>query len=521
MDKDGNPVTRIRTVELFKDIGRKFSDWSKLLEEVNLRAGRFGLDGHPFAIAPIRRLQPGYKWQHQFSLTPSGLITAFDERGVNSQRVAHMVPYIYNVLTTPMANLLKTARMLLPGAYHDGPAKTRRHARLNNMSKQGKLFLAEADYSNFDRFIAVDMVREIISMFTDLVPSKDYWTRAMMYLHDDASLLWPDFSSIEEGIGWAFKPGSLALLSGVKVTAETGTLLNSVVNGEALARTYGWNESQLFDYLVQYTSSDVGSKPEYYYVQSDDTQLIASSLKSLINHGNEFEKAITAAGLKGSHAIADRFLMRHLQNGADRPVPARVWQNTLSNESPPEHELIFLAGLAARTDGLFGCKTVDPFNTAYVQSITEVELEFTYEMLLTLRKFIKKATDSSITAVRLLDAIMSVAPSIRKEKINILGTFKADTRIKKEQDNIRRGIIKALALEELNNQKTNSQKAIENWLKGLYRDRAAPSSAMILEQLGSQDPSVISTVTQAIAKEEAFFKYAASRLGVVQLTLNT
>lgn len=511
VDTDGNPVTRIKTVELFRGVGNlAHQDWTQLLALVDERAGALGLKGHPFAVAPLRRLQPGFKFLHQFSESGSGLRTAFDERGPNSQRVAHMVPYVYNVLTSPVSTMYKAVRYFLPGCYHDGDAKRRRMANLKRMGEGSKLWLMEADYSNFDRFMPVDLIEEIISWFTTATPNPKYWMDAMAYLHRDASLIWPDYTLGGAGRGLVFKPGKLGLLSGVKATSETGTLVNSVVNGEALARTYGWTENQLYEYLIQYLDAPVGSKHEYFYVQSDDTQLIADDPVVLARHGQHFQDAVKAAGLKGSVELADRFLMRHLQDGCDRPVPARVWQNTLSNESPVVDEAIFLAGLAARTDGMFGVKTVDAFGTGTHQQVSSIEASFSVLVLEQLRHFISTSARPSTTAVRLLDLLINEGRTYKANKKRTDGTHIASI------SRLRHAITKALADIEL--QKLHDQRRIDmSWLYRLHRDRLSPTSAAVLEEILSMSSAVQQGLSAISAKEQKFFKYSCEAIGVRKL----
>lgn len=516
VDADGSPVTRIKTVELFSDVVRLAGgSWKRTLELVDERAGALGLKGFPFAVAPLRRLQPGYKWQHMFSLTGSGLRSAYDERGVNSQRVAHMVPYAYNVITSPVSTLYKTVRYFLPGCYHDGEGKKQRMHRLSDDDRKGKLWLMEADYSNFDRFMPVDLIEKIIAMFTDVLDNSSYWWDAMSYLHNDATLLWPDYSIAGSGRGWAFKPGRLGLLSGVKATSETGTLVNSVVNGEALARLKGWTVDELTQYLTQYVEAErPGSSKEYYYVQSDDTMLIADDIGTLLKHGNLFREAVKNAGIKGSTEYADRFLMRHLQGGRDAPVPARVWQNTLSNEVPPERETIFLAGLAARTDGLFGAKSVDPFGTGRTQEITNAEREFTLAVVRNLRQFLDTAASRSIVGVRLIDLLLSMGEKMTK---TARGGWVARGSDLTALTSLRNAITKALADEQVALLEARPQLAGETWLYGLYRDRHSPTAASVLDELLSQSGAIKTTMDKIGKKEHAFFAYACKTIGVKPL----
>lgn len=517
MDAQGSPVTRIRTVEMHKKIGRSYiTKWADVLTMVDSRAGHMGMAGFPFCVAPLRRLGPGYKPQHQFNVTPSGMTTAYDEWGTNSQRVAWMVPYVYNVLLTPLQVAFKAVRMILPGLYHDGPSKVRRTAMLQAQAKANSLFMAEADYSNYDRFIPTDMMREIIKMFTDRTDAPDYWQTAAMYLHDDANLVWPDFSSVSDGNGWLFKPGTLGLMSGVKATSEAGTLVNSVVNAEVTARALDWSEDQLVSYLTQYVDADAGSKFEYYYVQSDDTELIARDPQTLFRQGQTFNEAVKKAGLKGSVELSDRFLMRHTFGGEDRPVPARVFQNTISNETPPENEIVFLAGLASRTDGLFGIKSVDPFQTGMLQNVTAIEAYFSLRMLEIVRGFVANSAAPSRIALIIIDALISEKTKIEAAYEKGPSTiFSPDKRVALKLHELRAEVSHLLADFELSKTRTLS----DSWLYSLFKDRNIPSSQLILDQIIALNPALKSKIATFAAKEHGFFLYACDVIGVKPLTI--
>jgi hypothetical protein len=520
VDKDQQPVDRIRTIELFRGMNvAGMSKWDDLLSLVDRRAGKYGMAGFPLCVAPLSRLQPGYKWNHQMQVTPSGMVTAFDERGINSMRVAWMVPYVYNLFLTPFQVRLKAFRMCLPGLYHDGPAKTLRVKGQIKWSAENRFFVAEADYSNYDRFIPVDIIEDITSFIANSTDKSNYWTDAAMFLHRDASLVWPDYTSISSGNGWLFKPGELGLMSGVKVTSETGTLVNSVVNLQALMNAEGWSVAQAVDYLTMYENSAVGSKYERFYIQSDDSQLIAPTPKQLAGQMKAFNEAALKAGLKGEVSLADRFLMREMQDGRDAPVAYRVWQNTLSNESPPANQLVFMAGLCARTDGLFGIKTVDPFQTGKRQQMTGAELVLTYEVVASLKRFIASSAAPYAPAVKFLDTLLAVVkPDVlnkAREKPNM--TVKLSTPLSVTLDSMRYEATKALAEYELAKALAKGGPSLESWLYELYRDKHVPSQSLILEQLKATDSRIADLEHTFEGKEHSFFLYAIEALGIKPL----
>lgn len=431
--------------------------------------------------------------------------TAFDERGPNSQRVAWMVPYIYNVLLTPFQIELKAFRILLPGLYHDGTSRiAREQYKLRNKKAQ---FTAEADYSNYDRFIPTDMIRNIVEGMTDSMVNGNYWKEAAMYLHDDASIIWPDYNNYQMPVGLLFKPGLLGLMSGVKVTSETGSLVNSVVNAQALANAKKWSTTRLVEYLTQYADGTArGSKYEFYYVQSDDTLLVDNSLSKLYDRGESFLKAMRAAGLKGGLEPGDRFLMRHMANGRDLPVPARVFQNTLSNEAPVEARIIFLAGLAARTDGFFGVKTIDPFQTGQIQRTTTFERAVTRLILVKLRSFIDSANERIPEAVDFVSLLLTAADSDLQSNEYLSQVSAA-----------RKTISIALSLESqklADRELTLGTTPLARWLQKLSVDRHNPAAALIQDALEFENPALVKILNQMAGHEHEFFEYARKQVGI-------
>lgn len=531
VSKDGTPTNRVKIIQSLAGITSEYKDgWSTVLRSVDHRLGRFGMTGHPFAVAPIRRLSYGYKWIHQFNSSSAGLVSMFDERGLNTQRVAWMVPYGYNLCVTPLQIMMKSFRLWLPGLYHDSLPKANRGRVITQASRRNECYLAEADYSNYDRFIPVDLVEKITSMFASRTNRPEFWSDIGMHLHRQASIIWPDYSGGDRGHGWVFKPGTLGLMSGVKLTSETGTLINSVVNAAALAKAKGWSVDQLASYLGQYIDrpyAKVGSKWEHYYIQSDDTLLIGHNLKSLSRQGENFLEAVDAAGLKGSLDIGDRFLMRHCEGGRDLPVVSRVWQNTLSNEEEPADELVFLAGLAARTDGLCGFRTIDAFQLGDLYKMSKTEALLTHAVLTSLRKFITTAAVKSTTALKLIDGLLSVLKVTdsdfeRLESASsqafLLQPHSIDVSAIPDVNALRKAITQALAERERElAAKGTASVLASSWIYKLFRDRHVPSSSLILTQLAGEDASIRAELDKFAGLEHNFFLYAANELGLKPL----
>jgi hypothetical protein len=515
VNADGVPVTRIRMIEEARDLldharrrysAKEFSSlWQAVLGEVDTRFGKYGLPGMPLCVAPLRRQQPGYKWAHQFRMTSSGLISAYDERGYNSQRVAWMVSYIYNLLISGFHCRLKALRMMLPGMYHDGASRRARLRTLRTSSQAGHCFMAEADYSNYDRNIPVNIVAAVTRIIADDMEDSDYYYDAAMYLHTSSHLIWPDYALGGESHGWAFAPGKLGLLSGVKLTSETGSFVNFIIHIQTLIEAEGWSVQDAVKYIAMYASDSVaiGSREERVYIQSDDSLLIASSLDALVRQGDAFTRLIKAAGLKGEVMLGDRFLMRHMARGRDTPVPSRVWQNTLSNEAPPENAVIFAVGLAARTDGLFGYKSVDPFDTGAFQLPTPCEVRYSRLMTESLLRFTTTASSS----------LKDVCDYLR-----LLPTVNT-TRGQELADKFRVAATKELAIVELAKIKAMGKNAYSTELYRLLKERHKPASALILSEIIALDPELGGATDLLTAKEHKFFNYAVRSLGVKLVAL--
>lgn len=505
MDEFGNPITRLKTLEIFKGIGTQGFDVAKLFREIDKRAAGLGLEGHPLAIAPIRRNSYGWKWNHVFDRTSNGLVTSHDERGGNTTRVAWAVPYVFNLIMSPLQAEWKTARKMLPGLFHDGESKMRRIEYL----KKTKPWVAEADYSNYDRFMPVNMVLAFSKQYLSNKRNPNYWLGLIYALHHKMPLIWPDYVGEYTGRGLVFTPNKIGLLSGVKITSEEGTFVNSIVTGQSLIDAGVMNKSGLLDYLVQYKDGGMGSKKEYIHIQSDDTEVIDSSASTVKKIVNAFVANMAHAGLKGEAMLGDRFLMRHTLDGRDTPVPTRVWQNTLQNETPPENAIKFIVGLAMRTDGLLGHKTFDPFNTGALIDVTKTELLYTIECLKSLREFISTSAHPQRSAINYLDAMLEAANRMnakggRKVKMNAEDATLIDTYRKKFLD--------ALAKLELENLKggliAKDGKGAATLLYELHKNSNIPSQLLLLQQLLKAVPALGNIMNNIENKENTFYLHA-------------
>lgn len=515
IDKAGNPIAKLKVIHLFKGIGTQNYDLDKLFAIVAKRVEPLGLQNHPFLIAPIRRLQPGYKWNHVFRETSMGLETDYDERGNNTIRIAWMSPYILNLFLSPLQLEWKAVRKLLPGLFHDGDAKRK---RLHMIRAQGK-FIAEADYSNYDRNIPVDIFLEFAARYLKTRPHSQFWYKLLHSLHHKMPIIWPDYVGGEKGRGWVFTPKILGLLSGLKITSEEGTFVNAIVTGQALMDT-GMTQSGLVQYYTQYLSGSPGSKFEHVHIQSDDTLLIANDPLTLKKLGDAFKARADQIGLPGSLTLGDRFLMRHNNDGRDTPVPARVWQNTLSNEEPYEDALTFAAGLAMRTDGLLGHKTYDPFATGTRQKVTRSELLFTLDVLLSLQKFTGGSSVVIRPVVQFLDLLTTACRyMLTKTSDDLTSTAVIDAEDATKIDLWRKDTLRQIAerdqaeLAGIGDHLTID--AIRTLVYDLHKNIHTPSAQQLLAiLLQSGNPVFQRAIKEVSLREQRFYQYALNEIGI-------
>jgi len=71
--KAGEPIAKMRVLELFKAIGQQHKDFHSVVKEIGRRSKPLGLGEYPLLIAPIRRVSSGYKWNHEFEQSSTGL----------------------------------------------------------------------------------------------------------------------------------------------------------------------------------------------------------------------------------------------------------------------------------------------------------------------------------------------------------------------------------------------------------------------------------------------------------------
>lgn len=509
VDPSGNPITKLACLKLYEGIGTRGFKWRSVLEEVDRRCPVPSLKGFPFAIAPIRRSQYGYKPAPCFSHRSTGLVTSHSEYGSNTTRIAWMASYPLNLYMSPFQAVMKSIRKLIPGMYHEGSTVAERMKWMDD-----SVYTAEADYTNYDRFMPIDVVKKIIGIIASNYKHSDYWLDVVSYLHEGIPMIWPDYIPGYSNRGYVFTPERIGLLSGVKITSDIGSFVNLIVTLESCLRSGLFTEQSALAYLTSYSSSvKPGSRMEYFLIQSDDLLLMHKNPSTLKKMGEAFKQSADAAGLKSSFELGDRFLMRHTRSGRDLPVPMRVWQNTLSNEEPYSDAIKFTVGVAMRTDGLLGYKTINPFTNKNSHSMTRIEVKFTLLMLNSLHRFLSGSShpvNESISIVSLL--IQAASQMLKGEGDNL----SMDPLFAGRLDIMRKASLEALANAEMSKLQGSlgNRNNIDALIYSLHKDSNIPSQKLLLDQILSVNSNLKVLVDRIEKKESSFYKYALNQLGL-------
>lgn len=510
VDEQGNPTTRLETLDLFRSVGNRSYQWSQIVSAINDRAKSTPCANLPFLVAPLSRNMMGYKWNHVFTQSSTGLKTSYDERGCNVTRIAFMAPYVLNLYLSPLQAEWKAMRKVMPGMMHDGSAKNNRLKYV----KDNNQYTIESDYSNYDRFLPINIFMMFSSLYLADHPRKAYWMEMLHHIFFKLPLVWPDYIPGATGKGWAFFPGKLGLLSGIKITSEVGTFVNSIICGHTWMTTNNKTEQDLVDYLCQYESTPVGTKQEHWWILGDDTLFLSQDLDVLYRTGEQFKKSVALAGLKFSLEPGDRFLMRSCFAGRDTPVPARIFQNTISNEEPEDDALKFAVGFAMRSDGMYGVKTIDAFNTGHIIPTTIAEIKFTLAVNQHLHDILSRASHPVSPVIELLLVLINMGQHMLKgtdalpESHFISYTGNQISRM----NDLRNQVVKLMADREL--KEALKKGRMDSFIYGLHANQHTPSSALLLSQILELAKSLAGPLAALAQKENTFYKYAMKTIGI-------
>lgn len=522
---DGTPLSKIQVLARYKNLAHpdKPLDHASLLERVKSRAKTSFERDWPLAIGCIRRIQQGNKEQHAWRSSASGLKYDHDGRGYNTVRVAWAAPYLLNLCLTPLQLNMKALRMMIPGLYHDGDEK-RMETSLIRSSRSIPL---ESDFSNYDRTIPVVLMDRICALIAGRMPHGTAHASISRAAWKDVSVIWPDHTTME-GTGWVFRPKSLALLSGLKITSEIGSLSTYVVMLETRIRA-GKSIEQVIKEETASISAHLRKNlksPPVVLIQSDDILFLSTNPKELLSLTTAFKAVSSSVGMKAEVVIGDKFLMRHMTQGRDLPVISRWWQNTLASETASTDPLIFLVGFIARMDGMLGFKCVDPFLTGRKQGIPSYQLPFLKLIWKDMLSWFEAAVVPHPECIALTKQILSGLEALPSPEAASVRTAGASSRVHLsaalvqtiDDARVRSGIALAkrdLAILAASQAKSSlASSEVFKFLSRLYNDRYSPASANMLDSLTSRSSELASVVKTIEGKERQFALFACNQIGI-------
>lgn len=500
VDANGRPIARDTMVELFKNIGHQGHSVPKILSSISRRVTDSTLKLYPWAISCIRRSQPGYKWHHVWQPSSQGLHLSHDRRGDNTTRVAWNAAAHQNDYISAIQSELKAFRKLIPGMFFDGDSKKR---VLDDVrSENGYLF--ESDYSNYDRTIANNISSMLFAVYAKLTKYPQYVYDLLKRTNTNIPIIWPDWIPGERGRGWIFEVDQTGLLSGLKITADLGSMVNLVVVSQSILDAEIMDEGSLLRYLTAKISGKYHSEFRHLFlIQSDDTMFKHKDIDVLIKLVNAFIANGKRAGMKGTLEIGDRFLMRHMSKGMDRPLLSRIFQNTLSNESGYDDAVKFAVGLAARTDGILGHKTIDPFGTGKHTSISELDRAYTILVLKDIDNFLRTAHTPNRLAYDFIKLLIEGAETMTKHGDGFILTSRSAHAI----DESRLHLIKLLATRE-------QQKSRKELLRYLHYNEMSPTAKYTLDFLTGIDAEARRDLSSMASQEHSYYVQAMKSYGI-------
>jgi hypothetical protein len=512
LDSELRPVTRINALHQYQGLAvGNPKDWN----ELKVRASKLGRTpferDYPFAVASLRRSSAGHKWAHSFGPTPTGLRAEMDILGYNTTRVAFQASYLQNLIMSPMQSLMKAVKSCIPGMTFDREMRI----KVASIMKSSSLSIIESDYSNYDRTIPHDVANKLFDIFGRLTKRPNYWSSVLRATNTDVTLLWPDYLPNEKTSLWIFNAAKLGLLSGLKITSDEGTFINLLINISGWLKNGIMNEQQVYEYLTVCTRGsnwistlNIGDIP--LLISSDDTLMLANTPDKARAMEHAFQESAKAAGVKAKIAIGDKYLMRHMEEGRDAPVIGRVFQNTISGEDPVLNPGQFMVGLVTRTDGLAGCKTIDPFGTGKRRRISLLERDLTVLLFSSLKEQFSTASSPIPDSIRFCDLYLTALALANVQQ----DYCKVRDQEAHEIDEFRHKVMKDFAAAQLVLMSSESKAAIDSYIAKLANDEHNPTSARTLEEIVEMEPSLRPLLTALKAKEHTFYLYAMKQLGI-------
>jgi hypothetical protein len=338
---------KFQVLALFEDVG-KGHNWADSAESfesfitaLSHRVPAGYLRDFPLAYLVNRRSRVGGKYYPDWALK-RGAVLQYEIAGAPYSRIAQAAPWVGNLLQGQVLPYFKALRMLLTGCYHTGEMT---NLHLEHL-RSGSQFVVESDISQYDLNFALDITDAIDDIIASLSPKPRY-AKAMLASIRRRGILMPHPENMGQQTTGLMTKGPIMLPSGIKLTAEYGTLGNVLVTlCYQLAK--GERESTIIDYWDARTHNH---KPRW-LMQGDDKAVIGPDPYALTAQVKEEATLYGMIGTSAKVELSDRFLQKHLMDGRRLPVVGRIVQQRLGNENSPDTPEQVVVGLTASTLGV-------------------------------------------------------------------------------------------------------------------------------------------------------------------------
>lgn len=352
-----------------------------MIERLKARVPAGPLQDFPLAYLVNRRSRLGGKFNPDWALR-SGVVATRELFGAPYARIAQAAPWMGNLIQGTIFPYFKALRKMLTGCYHTQELVDQYLPRL----KKGDTFVLESDISQYDLNFAIeitDAIDEVIAQLTN----KPALALSVLRAIRRTPILMPNPGNMEGRSGGIYVTGDIMLPSGIKLTAEYGTLGNVLVT-----ICYQLEKGERETDIVAYWDAATNNSRARWLMQGDDKAVIGESLPQLVKAITQEASLYPLIGTTAKVEICDRFLQKHMYRGRVLPVASRFVQQRLGNETAPESFEQMMMGLTTAAAGING---YDPMSES--------------GELLSSRRLSGQAADIQLKVVRLVEQSMKMA----------------------------------------------------------------------------------------------------------------
>lgn len=310
-------------------------------------AGDF-LRDNPLAYLVNRRSRVGGKFNPDWAMRGEPVLTG-ELRGAPYARIAQAAPWLGNLIQGTIFPYFKAFRMSLTGCYH---TQQEVNTYLQALKRPGT-FVMESDISAYDLNFAIevtDIIDDIISKYT----AKPKLALSILRAIRRTPVVMPAPDNVGNQRDAVVIGGEIMMPSGIKLTAEYGTLGNVLVT-----IMYQLERGEREADIVKYWRGSDNNHRARWLMQGDDKAVLGNSIPAMVKQITQEAELYPSIGVTAKVEICDRFLQKHMYGGRITPVASRILQQRLGNEHSPDGIPQMVVGLTASCSGMLGYYLTD------------------------------------------------------------------------------------------------------------------------------------------------------------------